>query len=77
MKRVMLDTNIYEFILREFDTNALRSLENQREIITPKEKIVKKHRLAVTPKIMFLEKLRTPDFIRFENFLKEIRRYVS
>lgn len=172
MKRVILDTNIYEFMLREFDADAMYRIGLQKEFIiygneiirkelrdVPREKtgiinkkliklrnallgvydiLTKKHSLTTTPVIRLiaekyyiayraaggniskdsiindfiivasasfngldlvvsedsrsmmsdaakngyeivnnLENLRTPNFIRFENFLKEIRRYVS
>lgn len=172
MKRVILDTNIYEFMIKGMNTEALQRLASQREIIIydneiirkelrdiPKEKIglvdtklrklrnallgvydllIGRHSYKITPEMYLVadkhyvayraaggniskdkiindllivasagltqmdivvsedaktmlsataikaytivnevENLRTPNFIRFENFLKEIRRYVS
>lgn len=172
MKRVMLDTNVYEFMVKEIDIEALQRLAAQKEIVIygnevirkelrdiPKKKIglvdkklrrlrsallgvydfvTGKRSYSITPKMHLIaekyyiayraaggsiskekimndflivssasvlrldivvsedvttmlsdaalraysivnkvESVRTPNFIRFESFLKEIRRYVS
>ncbi len=143
MRRIILDTNIYEFMLKEMDAETLHTIAIQKEIIiygneiirkelrnTPKEKIgllgtkliklrtallgvyggniskdkiindllivsfasikkldivisedvrsmlsdAAKHAYAIVNEI---ENLRVPSFIRFDEFSKEIRRYVS
>ena len=42
MRRVILDTNIYEFILREIDAETLQKIASQKEILVYGNEIIRK-----------------------------------